>query len=160
MRDTRGTYISPWEFWSGFTIAVIIGVCIGLVLTGCASKAAIPEPSPGLFGGLFSGVKASLASISATTSWITFISIFGIGAGITAVVVLPGDDKIPWGFVVGFATMLGLSLFIQTSLGFFPWIVGACLIAGGLWLYRNFRVRKVAKVIGNLVHHESTTHTK
>lgn len=136
-------------FWTGVLIGV--GIVLLFFTSGCAGKVAIPEPSA---TGLFGGVKAALASISATTSWITFISIFGIGAGITAVVVLPGDDKIPWGFVVGFATMLGLSLFIQTSLGFFPWIVGACLIAGGLWLYRNFRVRKVAKVIGNLVHQE------
>jgi uncharacterized protein YceK len=144
-------YVPTWVIVSLFVISII---CV--ILAGCASKVAIPEPSPGLFG----GVKAAIASISATTSWITFISIFGIGAGIAAVIWLPGDDKLPWGIVVGSGAMLGVSLFIQTSLGFFPWIVGAVLIFGGFWLYKNFRSRKVAKFLGNLVHHESTTHTK
>jgi hypothetical protein len=147
-----------YEFWSGVVVLLFLFalVCLGIFASGCAGKVTVPEPPTSLFG----GVKAALASISATTSWITFISILGIGAAITAVVVIPGDDKIPWGFVVGFATMLGISLFIQTSLGFFPWIVGGCLIAGGFWLYKNFRSRKVAKLIGNLVHHESKPTTK
>jgi hypothetical protein len=54
------------------------------------------------------------------------------------VIWLPGDDKLPWGIVVGSGAMLGVSLFIQTSLGFFPWIVGAVLIFGGILALQEF----------------------
>jgi hypothetical protein len=55
-------YVPTWVIVSLFVISII---CV--ILAGCASKVAIPEPSPGLFG----GVKAAIASISATTSWVT-----------------------------------------------------------------------------------------
>jgi len=93
-------------------------------------------------------------------SWLVFISVLGIGAGMAAVFILPGDDKLPWGVVVGSGTMLGVALFIQTSLGFFPWIVGGCLIAGGLWLYSRIKGRKLKGGLDKIgITHESKTPT-
>jgi len=127
--------------WCILWIAFIV-FCV--FLAGCATATKAPASPPGLFGGF----SAALAGISATTSWLVLISVLGIGAGIAAVVIMPGDDKFPWGVVIGSAAMLGVSLFIQTSLGLFPWIVGGCLIAGGLWLYSRIRGRKIGKVLG------------
>lgn len=67
-------------------------------------------------------------------SFLVFVAVLGIGAGVAAMVVMPGSDKIPWGIISGSAAVLGVALFVKASLGLIPWIVGGTLILGLLWL--------------------------
>lgn len=67
-------------------------------------------------------------------SWIVWLAVAGVGVGIAAVVIMPGDDKIPYGVIAGSLAMLVTALVVQTSLPFLPWIFAALCLLGAVWL--------------------------
>lgn len=73
-------------------------------------------------------------------AWLAIACIVGVGIGVCAAIILPGDDHVPYGIVGGALTGLILSLFLLTTLWLLKWVFVALLVIGLIWL--GFKIWK------------------
>lgn len=69
-------------------------------------------------------------------SWM-WIGIAGLVAG-AVLMVLMKNDRLPSALIAGGGTALGISLALKTVVPWLPWLFGAALVVGGLWLYARY----------------------
>ncbi len=84
---------------------------LSLMLVGCGGT----RKPPIVPFGMSSDVNVVLV-------WLVFMSILGIGACIAAAIFLP-IKKLAVAGIAGFASILGIALFVKAALPYLPWIV-------------------------------------
>lgn len=124
----RDNLISALVLGAVFLLAIWAGGCG--IFPHKTSPPASPVHGPGSGTGLI------------IESWM-WIGVAGLVAG-AVLIVLMKNDRLPTALIAGGATALGISLALKTVLPWLPWLFGAALVVGALWLYARYHDRVAA----------------
>lgn len=115
-----------------------------LFLVGCGVfQHRLPVPT-----GPAAVTTAGLAKTAFSLTGLIWLGVVGLSIGAAAYFCLPGDHRLPMAIMALGGSLLVISLFIQSTLWLLPWVFGAVLLMGVVWLgLRVYRKAKLERLI-------------
>ncbi len=128
------------DYWLGLAYLAFAAAAVIFALSGCGKHRAARLPG----GGGAPGHDANQALL-----WIVVVSVFGIGACVTAAIFLP-IKSLATAVGAGFITTLILAITVKAILPFLPWValgVGLLAVVGVIWYFRKQTLATGAAVL-------------
>ncbi len=128
------------DYWLGLAYLAFAAAAVIFALSGCGEHRAARLPG----GGGAPGHDANQALL-----WIVVVSVFGIGACVTAAIFLP-IKSLATAVGAGFITTLILAITVKAILPFLPWValgVGLLAVVGVIWYFRKQTLATGAAVL-------------
>lgn len=105
---------------------------LALIFAGCVTpRIPVTQPTKTI---LPQHVPANLQGASKSLNWLMVVGVAGLGIGVAAYFIIPGDHKAACGVIFGSLAMGGTALIVQTSLPFLPYVFGAIALMGLVYL--------------------------